>query len=106
MQPVKFPRPELNLFDIFTPAHLEGMAHLSLVEVGAYFLLVKHYVMTRKPLRNDIYELCRIIRADQGIDPEFNETRVVDRILDEFFILEGDGMRYHAAIDGLLNAQQ
>jgi uncharacterized protein YdaU (DUF1376 family) len=63
-------------------------AHLSLVEHGAYTLLLDHYYSTCAPLPSDISALYRICRA-------FDETeqRAVNSILGQFFHL--DANTYH-----------
>jgi uncharacterized protein YdaU (DUF1376 family) len=65
-------------------------AHLSLVEHGAYTLLLDHYYSTAAPLPSDISALYRICRA-------FDETerKAVDSILRQFFRLESS--TYHNA---------
>ena len=63
-------------------------AHLSLVEHGAYTLLLDHYYSTSGPLPADITALYRICRA-------FDETerKAVDSILRQFFSLQSN--TYH-----------
>jgi uncharacterized protein YdaU (DUF1376 family) len=63
-------------------------AHLSLVEHGAYRLLLDHYYATSAPLPADVVALYRICRA-------FDETerKAVDSILQQFFSRQADG--YH-----------
>lgn len=63
-------------------------AHLSLIQHGAYRLLLDHYYSTAAPLPSDVTALHRICRAfDQA------ERNAVDSILSEFFELRADG--YH-----------
>lgn len=63
-------------------------AHLSLIQHGAYRLLLDHYYSTAAPLPSDVTALHRICRAfDQ------TERDAVDFILSEFFELRADG--YH-----------
>jgi uncharacterized protein YdaU (DUF1376 family) len=63
-------------------------AHLSLVEHGAYRLLLDHYYATSAPLPADPAPLYRICRA-------FDETerKAVDSVLQQFFSRQADG--YH-----------
>jgi len=63
-------------------------AHLSLVEHGAYRLLLDHYHATSAPLPADAAPLYRICRA-------FDETerKAVDSVLQQFFSRKADG--YH-----------
>ena len=63
-------------------------AHLSLVQHGAYRLLLDHYYSTGSPLPSDVITLHRICRAfDQ------TERDAVDSVLAQFFDLRADG--YH-----------
>src|SRR5215469_16454438 len=65
-------------------------AHLSLVQHGAYRLLLDHYYSSGGPLPADINALYRICRAfDQS------EKEAVGSVLAEFFELRSDG--YHNA---------
>jgi len=65
-------------------------AHLSLIQHGAYRLLLDHYYATSAPLPADIAALYRICRAfDQA------ERDAVDHVLSRFFSLQSDG--YHNA---------
>src|SRR5215469_4901733 len=65
-------------------------AHLSLVQHGAYRLLLDHYYSTAGPLPSDVTALHRVCRAfDQS------EKDAVDAVLKEFFELRADG--YHNA---------
>ena len=65
-------------------------AHLSLVQHGAYRLLLDHYYSTANPLPSDVTILQRICRAfDQS------EKDAVLFVLTEFFELRSDG--YHNA---------
>lgn len=63
-------------------------AHLSLVQHGAYRLLLDHYYSTAAPLPSDVTALHRICRAfDQS------EKDAVNSVLSGFFELRADG--YH-----------
>src|SRR5438876_9953671 len=63
-------------------------AHLSLVEHGAYRLLLDHYYATGAALPNDIPALYRVCRAFDE-----SERKAVDAVLAKFFELWHDG--YH-----------
>lgn len=65
-------------------------AHLSLVQHGAYRLLLDHYYSTANPLPSDVTALHRICRAFAQ-----TERDAVDVVLAEFFELRADG--YHNA---------
>ena len=60
--------------------------HLSLVEHGAYALLLDQYYSTGKPLDANASALHRICRA---FGPD--EQKAVQSVLKEFFTLEADG---------------
>jgi|SRR5215469_5440850 len=63
-------------------------AHLSLIQHGAYRLLLDHYYSTANPLPSDVMALHRVCRAfDQ------TEKDAVNSVLAEFFELRADG--YH-----------
>jgi uncharacterized protein YdaU (DUF1376 family) len=68
--------------------YARGTAHLSLVQHGAYRLLLDHYYATAAPLSGEITTLYRICRA-------FDETerKAVDFVVSQFFELRSDG--YH-----------
>jgi len=63
-------------------------AHLSLVQHGAYRLLLDHYYSTGAPLPSDVKAVQRICRAF-----EQSEIEAVAYILAHFFDLRADG--YH-----------
>ena len=62
--------------------------HLTLVQHGAYRLLLDHYYSTGRPLPRDKEALYRVCRA-------FNESerQAIDAVLEQFFQLESNG--YH-----------
>jgi len=68
--------------------YMRDTGHLSLVEDGAYRRLLDHYYATRKPLPAIAEQLQRICRAVAD-----EEKEAVLTIIQQFFILEGDG--YH-----------
>lgn len=63
-------------------------SHLSLVEHGAYVMLLDHYYSTGKPLPANAPILHRVCRAFAS-----DEQDAVQSVLDQFFVLEPDG--YH-----------
>jgi uncharacterized protein YdaU (DUF1376 family) len=64
-------------------------AHLSLLEHGAYRLLMDHYYATRHPLPNDPAKLYRICRARSP-----SERKAVLSVVAEYFIESGSLMRH------------
>jgi uncharacterized protein YdaU (DUF1376 family) len=63
-------------------------AHLSLIQHGAYRLLLDHYYATATPLPGDVTALYRICRAFDDA-----ERKAVDFVVGQFFELHADG--YH-----------
>ena len=75
-------------FPLYSGDYGRKTAHLSVVENGAYLLLLIHYYATGRPLPNDKVSLYRIARA-HGDD----ERAAVDSVVSQFFTLQDDG--YH-----------
>jgi uncharacterized protein YdaU (DUF1376 family) len=69
-------------------------SHLSLVEHGAYRLLLDHYYATQTPLPASIDSLRRICGA---ITKE--ETEAVSRVVSDYFPLAEDGLRHNKRAD-------
>jgi uncharacterized protein YdaU (DUF1376 family) len=63
-------------------------AHLSLVQHGAYRLLLDHYYATAAPLPSEVTAIYRICRAFDDV-----ERNAASFVLEEFFELSADG--YH-----------
>lgn len=63
---------------------------LSLIEHGAYRLLLDHMYATEDRIPDDKGEVYRIAKA---MTPA--ERRAVDRVLDKFFPVNGDGLRHN-----------
>ncbi len=79
----------MNPWHAFYPGdYLRDTAHLSLVEHGAYRLLLDHYYSTGVPLPSAKPALYRIVRAFED-----SERAAVDAVLGQFFQLRKDG--YH-----------
>lgn len=72
----------------FTGDYARDTSHLSLIQHGAYTVLLDFYYSSGKPLPPDMNALCRICRAfDDG------ERDAVSQVVSQFFELRGDG--YH-----------
>ncbi|SKB07885.1 Uncharacterized conserved protein YdaU, DUF1376 family [Prosthecobacter debontii] len=71
---------------------------LSLIEHGAYRLLMDEYYVTDKPLPLDQAKLCRILRASTKV-----EKAAVAFILEEYFISASDGY-HHPHMDAEIEA--
>jgi len=74
-------------------------AHLSLLEHGAYLLLLQHYYATERPLPDDLRALARIIRADGKA-----EAAAIRRVLDQFWTLTDDGWINERAVEEIERA--
>jgi uncharacterized protein YdaU (DUF1376 family) len=78
----------------FYPAdYSRDTGHLTMVEHGAYRLLMDHYYSTGEPLPTDVDRLLRLCRASAPA-----EQAAVRFVLDEFFCLGDDGY-HHVRID-------
>lgn len=76
-------------------------AHLSLLEHGAYRLLLDCYYMFAKPLpknHEEIFRICRAFRPD--------ETAAVEKMLGEFFVLKPDGYHNQRADEEIVKAKK
>lgn len=60
--------------------------HLSMMERGAYQLMLDHYYATRKPLPADVDRIMRLCVAKTA-----DERAAVKFVLEEFFTLQADG---------------
>jgi len=61
-------------------------AHLEWVEDMAYTRMLRVYYRTERPLPVEVQAVCRLVRAKSK-----GEKAAVKAMLDEFFVLEGDG---------------
>jgi uncharacterized protein YdaU (DUF1376 family) len=78
----------MNWYPHFPGDYIRDTAHLSVIQHGAYRLLLDHYYATAAPLPADVDGLYRICRAfDQS------ERTAVGFVLGQFFELRADG--YH-----------
>lgn len=72
-------------------------AHLSLLEHGAYVLLLDHYYSTNQPLPANAAVLHRVCRAFAS-----DEQAAVNSIIEQFFQLEVDGYHNRKADEQIL----
>lgn len=85
----------MNYVEFYPGDYMRDTAHLSLMEHGAYVLLLLHYYATEKPLPNDNPTLFRIARSMGETEKE-----AVIRVADEFFpVSSEDGLRHNARAD-------
>lgn len=84
-------------YSFYVGDYTQKTAHLSLLEHGAYRLLIDHYMATGNPLPNDHTKLYRICRARSP-----SERKAVLSVASEFFIDSGTLLR-HKKCDSELN---
>lgn len=72
--------------------YAQDTSHLSIIEHGAYTLLLDQYYLTGKPLSSNFLNLARQMRCISR-----NEKQALKTILDFYFVLEIDGYHNHRA---------
>lgn len=77
------------------PDYSADTAHLTLIEHGAYLMLIRHYWTTSEPLPDDDKRLARILRIPES------EWSAISGIIREFFDAR-DGLLHHGRIDAEL----
>jgi len=75
-------------YPFYAGDYARDTAHLSMLEHGAYRLLLDHYYNTQAPLPLDRGKLYRVCRAIDG-----GEREAIDAILESFFLSDLDGWR-------------
>jgi len=75
-------------YRFFPGDYLRDTQHLTLLQHGAYRLLLDAYMAAGKPLRGDLHSFCRICGALSG-----EERQAVEFVLAEFFVQEGPAWR-------------
>jgi uncharacterized protein YdaU (DUF1376 family) len=78
----------VNYYRRYVGDYLRDTARLSMLEHGAYNLLLDYYYAEERPIPLDLAEVYRMVRA---ITPE--ERRAVGRVLTTFFVRADDGYR-------------
>lgn len=84
----------MNFYKRYLGDYARDTAHLSLMEHGAYQVLLDTYYATDGALPADPDELYRIARA---MTPA--ERKAVDRVAGQFFAVNGDGTRHNKRAD-------
>ena len=79
----------------FPGDYVRDTAHLSLVQHGAYSVMLDTYYSTGKPLPADKPSLYRICKAMNQ-----SERNAVDYVADQFFPVSDDGLRHNKRADG------
>lgn len=75
----------MNYYKRWSGDYMRDTAHLSLIEHGAYTLLLDVYYATERPLPSDKTQLYRIAHA---VTPA--EKKAVDSVIRQFFVIDGD----------------
>ena len=84
----------MNFYKRFVGDFMRKTAHLSLLQNGAYNMLLDTYYATGRPLPADRDALYNICRATKPI-----ERQAVDYVADAFFPVNGDGSRHNTRAD-------
>ena len=84
----------MNFYKHFLGDYARDTAHLSMLEHGAYRLMLDHYYATGKPLPADMTLLYRICKAASKA-----ERMAVDLIAEQFFPVNDDGTRHNQRAD-------
>ncbi|WP_186055232.1 YdaU family protein [Burkholderia gladioli] len=87
----------MNYYERYFGVYRLDTAHLSLMEHGAFTMLLDTYYATEKPLGFDSVSLFRICRSMTS-----EERAAVLRVADEFFPVGEDGLRHNKRADGLI----
>lgn len=89
----------MNFYKHYLGDYQRDTGHLSLVEHGAYRLMLDTHYATEKPLPADRAALCRLLRA---ISPE--EQAAVESVLEQFWQETGDGYTNERAMKEITKA--
>jgi uncharacterized protein YdaU (DUF1376 family) len=84
----------MNFYKHYLGDYARDTGHLTLVEHGAYRVLLDHYYATERPLPEEKVALYRICKA---FTPA--ERRAVDMVAKDFFPAGDDGLRHNARAD-------
>jgi uncharacterized protein YdaU (DUF1376 family) len=76
----------MNFFEFHIGDYAQATLHLSLIEHGAYFQLIKRYYSTEKPLPRKISLVCKHAGATNQ-----HSRNAIRKVLMEFFELREDG---------------
>mgnify|MGYP001616748329 CR=1 FL=1 len=90
----------MNYYRRYVGDYLRDTARLSLLEHGAYTLLLDYYYAEERPIPLDAAEVYRMVRAQSE-----QERQAIDKILTGFFIKQSDGYR-HKRVDHEISVSQ
>lgn len=91
----------MNYYRRYVGDYLKKTARISLVDHGAYSVMLDHYYAEERPLPLDvreIYTMCRAIRPE--------EQQSVDKVLERYFVKGKDGFRNKRADEEIAAAQK
>lgn len=88
----------MNYYERYCGDYAKKTARLSLVEHGAYTLLLDEYYSNEAPLPADFEELFRICRAMKK-----SEQDAVRSVAEKFFPIAEDGMRHNERADEMIS---
>ena len=84
----------VNFYKHYLGDYARDTASLSLLEHGAYRVLLDTYYATEAPLPADKRQLYTITKAMSAA-----EKRAVDKVVEKFFPVNGDGLRHNQRAD-------
>jgi uncharacterized protein YdaU (DUF1376 family) len=84
----------MNYYPRYMGDYSRDTGHLSLIEHGAYTVLLDHYYAKGAPLPASVDALARICRAMTSAEQE-----AVKSVAEEFFPIGADGLRHNARAD-------
>lgn len=87
----------MNYYERYCGDYAKKTARLSLMEHGAYTLLLDEYYSNEAPLPADFEELFRICRAMKKAEQD-----AVKSVAEKFFPIEVDGMRHNTRADEMI----
>lgn len=91
----------MNFYKRYMGDYTRDTSHLSLTEHGAYTVLLDVVYGTAKPLPADMESLFRICRASNSM-----ERRAVESVANQFFPINGDGLRHNERADREIQSHQ
>ncbi len=88
----------MNFYKRHLGDYAKDAGHLTMLEHGAYTLLLDRYYTTEKPIsnRDEAYRFCRARTRD--------EKAAVDTVLAEFFVTDGDAFLNRRAEEEIAKA--
>jgi uncharacterized protein YdaU (DUF1376 family) len=89
----------VNYYQRYCGDYAKKTARLTLIQHGAYTLLLDEYYSTEQPLPADLGELNRICRAMTKAEQE-----AVKFVAEKFFQVAADGMRHNQRADEMIEA--